>query len=405
MKAAVDTDADLVVVGGGIVGLAIAARFGERFPERRVVVLEKEPTVCAHQTGRNSGVLHTGIYYQPGSSKARNCRRGKALVQSFCDEHRIPYELCGKVIVATETHQLERLAALEERARANGVECEPIDAERLREIEPGARGVRALHVPAAGIVDYRRVGAKLAELVRARGGTIALGARVTELEPHARRVDVKGPYAAVRAAHVVNCAGLHSDRVFALSGRPRPVRIVPFRGEYFVLAPEARHLVNHLIYPVPDPSFPFLGVHFTRRIDGSIECGPNAVLAFAREGYRKTDLDTTDLSDALGYPGFLRLARRYWRTGAAEMWRSISKRAFVRALQQLVPGVRAEHLTSAPSGIRAQALAPNGELVDDFLIEHEDRITHVLNAPSPAATSSLAIAETVLSELEPRLRG
>lgn len=394
-----ETRADLCVIGAGLIGLSTAWCFGARRPGARVVVLEKEDAVCAHQSGRNSGVLHSGIYYAPGSRKARLCRRGRARMEAFCRDHDLALERCGKVVVATRDDQLERLARLGERARANGVEATEIGPDELRALEPAARGRRALHVPAAGIVDYGGVGRRLAELVRAAGGRIALGARVRGLAGDGDGVVVRTAERSVRAERVVNCAGLFSDRVLALTGRARPVRIVPFRGEYYVLRPAARALVRNLIYPVPDPALPFLGVHFTRRVDGAVECGPNAVLALAREGYRKLDVDPADLWDALAYRGFRALARRHWRTGLAELWRSWSKRAFVRALQELVPAVRAEHLEPAPAGVRAQAVDPGGALVDDFRIEHDGPIAHVLNAPSPAATSSLAIGEAIVDTL------
>jgi len=393
--------ADLIVIGGGLIGLATAWRYLARRPADRVVVLEKERDVCTHQSGRNSGVVHTGLYYRPGSSKAAHCRRGRLALEAFCREHDVAFERCGKVVVATDASQLERLDELARRARSNGVRCEELDADGLRALEPAARGVRALHVPEAGIVDYPGVGRALARRLRAAGATIELGARVSGLATSASEVVIRSPSATWHAARVVNCAGLHSDRVLAATGRPRPVRIVPFRGEYFLLRAPARSLVRNLIYPVPDPALPFLGVHFTRRVDGSIECGPNAVLAFAREGYAKRDVDLGDLVDALGYVGFRRLAGRYWRTGLAEFGRSLSKRAFVRALRALVPAIEPRHLERAPAGVRAQAVDPSGALVDDFRIEHDGPIVHVLNAPSPAATSSLAIAETLVDALAP----
>ena len=390
---------DLALVGGGIVGLATAHRFLERHPGRRVVVLEKEPAIALHQSGRNSGVLHSGIYYKPGSLKARNCRAGKRAMEAFCQREGIAFELCGKVVVALDESELPRLETLAERGQANGVACELIGPERLRELEPSAAGIRALHVPEAGIVDYRQVCARLSELVARAGGEVRCSAEVLDLTERGDTVVLGTTRGDVEAKRVVNCAGLHCDRVMERAGTPAQARIVPFRGEYFDLVPEARSLCCNLIYPVPDPAFPFLGVHFTRRIGGGIECGPNAVLAFSREGYRKRDVRLDDLFETLRFRGFQRVASRYWRMGAGEMWRSFSKRAFVRALQRLVPEIREEHLVRVPAGVRAQAVSADGNLVDDFLIERRGRIVHVNNAPSPAATSSLAIGDTIVDRL------
>jgi L-2-hydroxyglutarate oxidase len=391
--------ADLAVVGGGIVGLATAWRFGLRYPGARAVVLEKEDGVVRHQTGHNSGVIHSGIYYKPGSAKAACCRRGKRMLEEFCREHGLLFETCGKVVVALDESERPRLERIHERAVANGVQCEAIGPERLRELEPHAAGVAALHVPETGIVDYVAVGEKLAALVRAQGGEVITRATVTGLRMEGDRVRVLSTAGGVDARCAVNCAGLHSDRVLAKSGLPRPARIVPFRGEYYELAPEARGFVRNLIYPVPDPSFPFLGVHFTRTIGGGVECGPNAVLALAREGYTWGDVSLRDVFDVFTYPGFWRLAARHFRTGSAEIVRSWSKAAFTRALQRLLPAIEERHLTPAPAGVRAQALLPDGALVDDFLIRVADRVVHVLNAPSPAATASLAIGEEIVDRV------
>ncbi len=390
---------DLAVVGGGIVGLATAYQYTRRFPTRSVTVLEKEPAVAAHQTGHNSGVLHSGIYYKPGSFKAVNCRAGKAALEAFCAAEGIPFETCGKVIVAVTDAELPALERIHERGRANGVRCERIDAARLKELEPHVAGVAGLHVPETGIVDYKAVCERLARRVCEAGGTIHLNARVTGLKRLPDSVVVRSSAGDVEAKQVVNCAGLHSDRVAAFDGRGSPAKIVPFRGEYYDIKPHARHLCRNLIYPVPDPAFPFLGVHFTRSIHGGLECGPNAVLAFAREGYRKTDVNVRDLIEALTYPGFLKLAGRHWRMGLGEMWRSVSKAAFVRALQRLIPEIRADDLVAAPAGIRAQAVSPDGSMVDDFLIRETDRCVHVVNAPSPAATASLMIGEQIVGRL------
>lgn len=385
------------VVGGGIVGLAVAARLLETDAAARVVVFEKEAAIARHQTGRNSGVLHSGLYYRPGSSKATNCREGKALMEAFCREHGVPYEICGKVVVATEARHVSALDELEARGRANGVELERIDRARLAELEPHARGLEALHVREAGIVDYGAVCARLARFVGERG-EVRTGARVAALERSERDVVVRvdGAASPERFDLAVNCAGLFCDRVARASGLRWPQRILPFRGEYWELVDAARHLVRNLIYPTPDPRFPFLGAHFTRTTNGAVECGPNAVLAFAREGYRWRDVSVRDTLDALGYRGFQRLALRHPSTGLGEIVRSLSKAAFVRALQRLVPDVRAEHLVRAPAGVRAQTLSRDGSLVDDFVLRRDGAVVHVLNAPSPAATSSLAIARRVV---------
>lgn len=391
--------ADVAIVGGGIVGMATAWRLGERFPGRTVVVLEKEAELAHHQTGHNSGVLHSGIYYKPGSLRAVNCREGKRAMEAFCRDEGIPFDICGKVIVAVDESELPALERIFERGRQNGVRCELIDQPRLRELEPHAAGIRAIHVPEAGIVDYRQVCERLAEHVRRAGGTIRTNARVTRMRHTAERVILESTVGTVEARYVVTCAGLHSDRVARMSGTRVAAKIVPFRGEYYELKPEAEHLCRNLIYPVPDPKFPFLGVHFTRMIHGGVECGPNAVLAFAREGYTKTRVNLRDLAESLTYPGFLRMAARHWRTGLGEMWRSISKQAFVRALQRLMPEIRGEHLVPAPAGVRAQALGRDGHLVDDFLIVESERVVNVCNAPSPAATSSLNIGSLIVDKL------
>ncbi|MBM3999003.1 MAG: L-2-hydroxyglutarate oxidase [Planctomycetes bacterium] len=395
---------DVLIVGGGIVGLATAYQLASRFPDVRPIVLEKENRVSAHQSGRNSGVLHSGIYYKPGSLKAVNCRSGKAMMEAFCAEQGIAHEICGKVIVAVSESELPVLKTIFERGRQNGVRCEWFDGPRLREREPHAAGIQAIHVPEAGIVDFRAVCERLRSLIEQAGGTVALGARVTRI----RRVptEIIAELADGRefpAAQLVNCAGLHSDRVVAMSGARPASKIVPFRGEYYELLPEARGLCRHLIYPVPDPNFPFLGVHFTRMVDGSVECGPNAVLAFAREGYRKLDVNLRDLLESLTYSGFLRLCARHWRPGLGEIRRSFSKRAFVHALRRLIPDASAERLVPGRAGVRAQALAPDGSMIDDFQIIEGDRAIHVCNAPSPAATSSLRIGESIVDRIAPRL--
>jgi L-2-hydroxyglutarate oxidase len=393
---------DLIIAGGGIVGLATAYRFLNRFPGKSLILVEKEAELAKHQTGRNSGVLHSGIYYQPGSLKAANCREGKQAMEDFCREEQIAYDLCGKVIVAVDAEEIPRLERILERGKANGVQCEMISAARLHELEPHAAGVQAIHVPETGIIDYIQVCRRLAERVRECGGQVITEARVTAIQQHDGQIAVETTAGDFVAKNLVNCTGLHSDRLARLGGANPSVKIIPFRGEYFELTPAARHLVNNLIYPVPNPSFPFLGVHFTRMIHGGVECGPNAVLAGAREGYSKTDINLHDLSESLTYPGFVKLAAKYWRVGAGEMWRSWSKQAFVRALSRLVPEIKAAHLIPAPAGVRAQAIGRDGSMIDDFLIEEQEQIINVLNAPSPAATASLNIGVLVVNRLASR---
>lgn len=391
--------AGIVIIGGGIVGLATAFRAVSRFPGRRIVVVDKEPAVATHQTGHNSGVLHTGIYYRPGSLRATNCRLGKLAMEEFCEREGVPFKRCGKVIVATRDEELPRLQTLFERGQANGVRCEPIGPERLHEIEPHAAGIAAIHVPEAGIVNYVAVCERLAHRIREAGAEILLATRVTEICSRPNAIVVSTTRGEIEADLAVNCGGLHSDRLARLAGADVATKIVPFRGEYFELTADAEHLVQGLIYPVPDPRFPFLGVHFTRMIGGGVECGPNAVLAFAREGYTKTAVNLRDLAESLTYPGFLRMAAKHWRTGLGEMWRSVSKAAFVGELQRLVPEIRSEQLVTAPAGVRAQALTRDGTLVDDFVIEMKDRVVNVLNAPSPAATSSLNIGSLITDRI------
>ena len=394
---------DVAIIGGGIVGLATADKLTQHDSNLRVLVLEKEDDVARHQTGRNSGVIHSGIYYTPGSLKARTCRAGKEALEALCESEEIPFDRCGKVIVATDESELPALERIYENGQANGVDCEIIGPDRLREIEPYAQGIRAIHVPETGIVDYVAVTRRLAERMQARGGALWLNAGVHDLQQRADTVVVKTARGEVEAQHVINCAGLYADRIARMAGANPGVQIVPFRGEYYELTPEAQHLCQGLIYPVPNPSFPFLGVHFTRMVGGGVECGPNAVLALAREGYRWTDVDGKELLETLSYSGFQTLATRYWRTGLGEMWRSASKAAFVRALQKLVPNIEARHLQPAPAGVRAQAVTPDGRLLDDFMIEETGSVMSVCNAPSPAATSSLSIGQTIMERLLPKL--
>ncbi len=394
--------ADIVIVGGGIIGLATAYQLSEDHPHKKVVILEKEATLACHQSGRNSGVLHSGIYYKPGTLKAINCREGKRAMEAFCQRHGIACEICGKVIVAVDASELRRLHLIYERGQANGVACELIDRSRLVHLEPATAGICAIHVPEAGIVDFVGVARKLGELVCQRGGEIHMETCVTAIRQQQDRVIVETTQGEFDAGYLVNCAGLYSDRVAAMSAGTTDVKIIPFRGEFFELVPAAVHLCRNLIYPVPDPSFPFLGVHFTRLALGGVECGPNAVLAFAREGYRKTDFNFTDLYESLTYPGFLKLTLKHWKMGLGEMWRSISKQAFVSALQKLVPAITAADLQPAPSGVRAQALNRDGTLVDDFVVDARERIVNVINAPSPAATAALNIGKMIVQRLAER---
>lgn len=396
---------DIALVGGGIVGLATAYRLATAYPNLSLVVLEKEDTLAKHQTGNNSGVIHSGIYYRPGSSKAATCVTGAELMKQFCRDHEIPFDLCGKVVVATEDEEVPRLEELHRRGIANGVpDISMIGPERLREIEPHVTtGIRALHVPHAGIIDYKQVVEKMAEEVRGTGGEVRTGVRLRTVQ-HDEGVLLDTTAGPVRARYLVNCAGLHSDRVTRLEGGDPKARIVPFRGEYYELVESRWDLVRGLIYPAPDPRFPFLGVHFTRMVHGGVEAGPNAVLAFAREGYKKSTVRLDDLLDTLLYPGFWRLASKHWRMAFDEMRRSFSKRLFVDALSRLVPEIRAEDLVPGGAGVRAQALSPDGSLVDDFLIVERPGALHVCNAPSPAATASLAIGEQIVERAEKLFR-
>lgn len=386
----------VVVIGGGIVGLAAAYRLQRRMPDARVTVLEKEPHTGRHQSSHNSGVLHCGLNYKPGSKRARLAVRGIRQMVEFCREQGIAHDVCGKVVVATSAEEVPRLQSLFERGLQNGLTgLRLLNPEELREIEPHAGGVQAMHVPQEGIADYPAVCETLAGLVRSQGGEIITSARVTSMHRDAEGWRVVHTAGETSCDFLVACAGLYSDRVAELAGRRRDVRIVPFRGEYYLLRPERQFLVRNLIYPVPDPRFPFLGVHYTRRIAGGIEAGPNAVLAFAREGYSKRDVNLSDLADALAFPGLWRFLAKYGRTCWNEIRRSFSRELFCRSLQRLVPEIRPDDLIPGGSGVRAQAMTPEGSLVDDFHFVPGDRQLHVVNAPSPAATSSLAIGEEI----------
>ena len=392
-------ECDVAIVGGGIVGLATAYRLMQRFSQKKIILLEKESRVAFHQTGRNSGVLHSGIYYRPGSLRAINCREGKLAMEEFCQSEEIPFDLCGKVIVAVNEQERNQLSRIFDRGQQNGVRCEMIGKARLDEIEPHTAGIEAIHVPESGIVDYKKVAERLAEMMTQAGHKIWLNAEVTSIKQESGSVIVESSQGELRAKHLVTCGGLWADRLIKMSDEKPQAPIVPFRGEYFELIPEAQHLCKGLIYPVPDPSFPFLGVHFTRMIQGGVECGPNAVLAFARDGYQKTKVNFRDLSQSLTHTGFLKLAAKNWKTGLGEMWRSWSKDAFVTALQRLVPEIRSEDLVAAEAGVRAQALGRDGKLLDDFVFQESDRVVHVGNAPSPAATASLNIGTLIVDRL------
>jgi L-2-hydroxyglutarate oxidase len=387
---------DIAIIGGGLVGLATAHQLSKQYPRFKIAVLEKEDRVAAHQSGHNSGVIHSGLYYKPGSVKAATAVRGADLLKRFCAINSLPVTVCGKIVVAIDEKELPALDELYRRGMANGVpDLKIIGREQLREIEPHAAGIRALHVPHAGIVDYVQVAEKIAEGIRLTGSEIRLDARVTAISQRSEGWILHTSRDEIQAAFVVSCAGLYSDRVAKKSGTDPGARIVPFRGEYYNVRTESCHLVKGLIYPVPDPRFPFLGVHFTNLIHGGVEAGPNAVLAFKREGYKKSDFSLRDTFGTLTYPGFIKLARKFWRTGLNEMKRSYSKKLFVTALRKLVPEIQEKDLVSGGSGVRAQALLPNGNLVDDFLIVEGPRALHVCNAPSPAATASFAIAEEI----------
>jgi len=395
---------DIAVIGGGIVGLSFAMQAVEQFPHLRLLILEKEAGVARHQTGHNSGVIHSGVYYQPGSLKARLCVEGARAMLEFCARNGIPHEVCGKLIVAADTEEAGRLEDLRERGEANGIAgLRLLGPEAMREIEPHAGGVRALQVPGTGITDYALVAAKYAEIAGTRGADLKTGAAVLGFQNSAGEIVIQTQAGDFQARYVVNCAGLYSDRIARLAGHDPGLMIVPFRGEYYDLVESRRELVRGLIYPTPDPEYPFLGVHFTRRIHGNVDAGPNAVLAFRREGYHRTDFELGEAMETFTYSGFRKMARRQWKYGLAEFRRSLRKSEFVRSCQKLVPEVRDEDMTPGGSGVRAQALAPDGNLVDDFRFVPRERFLHVLNVPSPAATASLPIGREILKMVEGKL--
>jgi len=391
-------DFDIVVVGGGIVGLACAYKILCAHPGIRLAVLEKQDRLASHQTGHNSGVIHSGLYYKPGSNKAATCIQGRKELVKFAAEHQIPHEICGKIIVATDRRQLDRLQRLYENGQANGIEgIEKISPEQIRQIEPECAGIAGMKVPCTGIIDFAQVANRLAQLIEAAadGCKVLTSHEVTAFEKHDFYTRVLTSQETFSTKYIINCAGLYSDRVARLDGLDPGVRIIPFRGDYYELTEPARHKVKGLIYPVPDPAFPFLGVHFTRMIDGSVECGPNAVFSFKREGYGRTDFSLKDTWDSISYAGTWKLFFKHWRYGLAEYARAFSKKRFLKQLQRLLPSLEADEIAPAKAGVRAQALGPKGELIDDFRIERQGNSIHVLNAPSPAATASLAIGEQI----------
>ena len=396
------TTYDYAVIGGGIVGLSTAMQLAQQYPRARILMLEKEASPALHQTGRNSGVIHSGIYYKPGSYKARFARAGSSSMVDFCQEHDIPHEVCGKVIVATQEKERQGLDNLFQRGRENGLPVSKISPQELNEIEPHVRCVAGIHVPTTGITNYRNVSQKYLELFLQQGGQAMFENEVRQIIDRGRTHLIETTRGEFEAKFLVNCAGLYSDRITRLAGKDPGIKIVPFRGEYYQLAPSKRHLVKTLIYPVPNPDFPFLGVHFTRMIDGSVHCGPNAVLAFKREGYKKTDFNLRDFCETMSYRGFWRLARKNFGEGMKEIYRSVSKAAFVHSLQQLIPEVEAADLLPCEAGVRAQALLNDGRLVDDFLIVRGQNALHVCNAPSPGATASLEIGKAIVAQISQR---
>lgn len=390
---------DFAIIGGGIVGLSTGMALGKQHPNARILVLEKESRWAFHQTGNNSGVIHSGIYYKPGSFKAKFCRDGSQSMVDFCREHDIPHEVCGKVIVATEAQELPLLENLYQRGLENGLPVARITAEEVKEYEPHVNCIAGIHVRSTGIADYKKVTQKYAELIQNQGGDLRLNTKVLGIVETANSQVLETTQGSFEARTVINCAGLYSDRVAKMGGVDPQAKIVPFRGEYYELVPEKRSLVKGLIYPVPNPAFPFLGVHFTRMIDGSVHAGPNAVLSLKREGYKKTDFNLRDFAEVMTYSGFWKLAAKHADEGIQEIIRSFSKAAFVRSLQRLIPEVQSEDLTPCHAGVRAQALMEDGKLVDDFLIVRGQRSIHICNAPSPAATSSLEIGKAIAQQL------
>ena len=387
---------DIIIIGGGIVGLATALHIKQANPSLKVLIIEKEEKIAKHQTGNNSGVIHSGLYYKPGSLKATNCINGYHKMIAFCEQHDIPFDLCGKIVVATTTEEVVLMNNLLDRGKQNGLDrMTVLNKEELAEYEPHVTGVAGIHVPQTGIVDYIKVSEKYAELIEQLDGELLLDTKVLDINGDGATSTVITNNGTHEGKLVINCAGLYSDKIAKITQEKLNVKIIPFRGEYFKLTKEKEYLVKNLIYPVPDPNFPFLGVHFTRMARGGVEAGPNAVLAFQREGYKKSDINIAELAETLAWPGFQKVAMKYWKTGMGEMYRSFSKAAFTKALQKLIPEIQESDLTTGGAGVRAQACDRNGGLIDDFLILEDERTINVLNAPSPAATSSLSIGETV----------
>jgi (S)-2-hydroxyglutarate dehydrogenase len=397
---------DLTIIGGGIVGLATALKITAAHPNVRLLILEKEAGLSRHQTGNNSGVIHSGLYYRPGSLKARTCVTGRKALLKFCDEHAVPYEICGKLVVAISAQELPRLEELHRRGVANGLQgIEVIGPERMKELEPHAIGIKGLYVPETGIIDYKKVAEAYANEIRNTGGDIRLSQRVVGILDRPDEIVLQTSGGDYRTRYLINCGGLQSDLIAKMMSSDNDQgseqhRIIPFRGEYYKIASERQFLVRNLIYPVPDPNFPFLGVHFTRMAKGGVEAGPNAVLALAREGYRHTNVNVTDLWQTVSFKGFWAMAGKYWQTGFGELYRSLSKAAFVSALQKLVPEIRQSDLIAGGAGVRAQAVSASGALVDDFVIKQSRNTIHVLNAPSPGATASLAIGQQICEMAE-----
>lgn len=395
---------DVIIAGAGIVGLAAGLKIIEQNPKIKLVILEKENAIAKHQTGNNSGVIHSGIYYKPGSLKAKNCIHGYNLLLEFCRKENVPFDICGKVIVATSDNEIPGLNSIFERGNANGLSgLRILSKDELREIEPHAKGVQAIHVPQTGIIDYKLVSAKYAEVISRNGDEIKLNEKIIKVSQKDSGIDVSTQNRSFTTKVFVNCCGLYSDEIARLTGDKPDTRIIPFRGEYFKLKENKRYLCRNLIYPVPDPAFPFLGVHFTRMINGEVEAGPNAVLSFKKEGYTRTSFSAADTIKTFTWGGFYKIAAKYYKTGMGEFYRSFSKKAFVKALQKLMPEIQENDLAPGGAGVRAQAIDKNGRLTDDFLIHESGGIINVLNAPSPAATSSLAIGETIAGKIKTKL--
>ena len=385
---------DIIVIGGGIIGLATAYNILTQYPNKTITILEKEAQLCLHQSKHNSGVIHSGIYYKPNSLKSINCQKGKRLLEDFCIKQNIPYKICGKLIVAVDKNELPGLYNLFQRAKENGINCEIIERSKILELEPHCAGIKAIRIPETGIVDFNIVGERLAKLIKNHGHQILTATKVLNLTESSSQVSVETTKGTFHAKFLINCAGLYSDRFSKIAAK-----IVPFRGEYFKVKPEAEKFCNTLIYPVPNPQFPFLGVHFTRNIYGTVKCGPNAVLALSREGYSRNTVDLRDTMESLFYPGFLKIASKYWYHGLEEIFRSLSKTAFTRTLQRLIPAITSEDLIPTTSGVRAQVITPDGQMVDDFLFHETTRTIHVINAPSPGATASLNIGKSITEKL------